>query len=1499
MDLHLLFFRFPLHRTAVLAGALLLAAAPLSARAAADFIWIEAQSPVEPVLDAVSLGHHGHPELLSGGAWLSAGITEEEAADAVPPEGLRLRYRVTVEDAATFQAWARIGYEGARSPFEWRINGGEWRRVEPDQATTNVMRLGEWVEVAWLHLGEVTLPAGSVDWEFRYPRPAEGRFLMGLDTLALVVGDWVPEGRLRPDESYDDAPSEAAREKVYQLPDADGASRSSVELSGLWEFARYDDPDMNENTYEPIASLPREEDYPLRWMGVEVPGSSWNHRPETAFAHRAFYRTRIDVPATHADRGFKLNSWGTNWIVSVFVNGELAGTHRSVWIPWQMDLSDHIRPGEVNELVIGVKGSYYAVDPRFSSPQEFRNRPVTAPRGARWIAPIYPSTKGDGNGLHYGLVNQLFLESVGKAYVEEVVTRPSVENRRLEADLTLHNTSPTARTVTVQSDAVYEADGRVERSFDPVTVDLPPNGSTTVTIAGDWDEPRLWWPQTSPEGRADLYDLRTTITEAGRPLDVHLQRFGFREVTVRGTGIYINGVRRNFWSWVSVRGNPRTEEEWLEAFHAEDDGSRFRRFSAGRRTSAFLHSRRDRLDFYDRHGIPGRLCSMIDGMFVSYLMPTDNRLLWENMREHIDQMTRAWRNHPSVIIYQVENEFLYINGWNLYRHAHWSDMVAEWIDILRQGKANDPTRPMESGGAGDLQVEAVLGGMEEGGFLSTNSPHYPEAAYDYYPDNAYALEHYSTKAAHWPWRRDKPYIVGESLFARHLELATLTLGDRAYTGMDAQRAGKARYLRMMYGGYRWAGVSAWYPWDHLGEQEDAQKVMSALAAIPRKQTHRLHAGQENRLQFKIMNDTLSADPVMLEWNYRADGRILAGESVELDIERGYGREFEIVINAPEVAERTEGSLFIRLSQPLGKSYRDSRDIPILPAVTSLRVEVPLFVYESEAAVSGFLAARDVAFTRLESLGDPRLTGGEGLLIVGPDALSADESTGNSLRTFAERGGRVIVLEQDNPVAGDNLPVEIITTERFGGYAHPRALGTPVFQDLGVDDLIDWAGDHPTFKRVYEKPVAGARSLAEAGAELPYAPLIEVPVRNGVIVLCQLRVGAKLEVDAAAAILFRNLVETYADFRPAAGVARLFTPGSGLLAEALAESGLHVRPTADLVAALDPDRTRALIISATHENLDLLISRRSQVEAFQEAGGWIILHGLQPRGMAAFNRLLDTGFLLRPFRRERVTLHDRSSPVSAFLGNQDVALLSHRVIQHGRRWVYDHTFSYVIDAVENVAPFTLPPGAPDDPYAYQPTENDQDPFNFVNGLINADDWRYIRQLWWEDPENEPLDLVFRLRAPESLNRISIWNNANYGTIEDIEVIFDGDETRSVRARLPDAPERTDIDFNNPVEVESTVTLRLLSRRIRGTHENRAHLVGIDNVEFRRARPPESRALDSVGGLVPFPRGEGGVLLNQIKFMPAFDEPTEDHVGSKRRLNNALLQNLGVGAPVPDA
>lgn len=70
----------------------------------------------------------------------------------VPVGGALVTYDFPISAAGSREVWARIGYEFARAPFEWRIDSGPWTKVSPDEVTTDAVPLADWNEVAWLKL---------------------------------------------------------------------------------------------------------------------------------------------------------------------------------------------------------------------------------------------------------------------------------------------------------------------------------------------------------------------------------------------------------------------------------------------------------------------------------------------------------------------------------------------------------------------------------------------------------------------------------------------------------------------------------------------------------------------------------------------------------------------------------------------------------------------------------------------------------------------------------------------------------------------------------------------------------------------------------------------------------------------------------------------------------------------------------------------------------------------------------------------------------------------------------------------------------------------------------------------------------------------------------------------------------------------------------------------------------------------------------------------------
>ena len=282
------------------------------------------------------------------------------------------------------------------------------------------------------------------------------------------------------------------------------------------------------------------------------------------------------------------------------------------------------------------------------------------------------------------------------------------------------------------------------------------------------------------------------------------------------------------------------------------------------------------------------------------------------------------------------------------------------------------------------------------------------------------------------------------------------------------------------------------------------------------------------------------------------------------------------------------------------------------------------------------------------------------------------------------------------------------TRAASGFAED--LDHPVFRGLTQKDFFTWGPDEILFRNAYVKPVRGAKSLLQCGNLLQNSGLVEVQAGQGVMLLSQLVIGEKLSHNPVAQTLLENLInyaETYKQvFRP---VSAAVSEGSQL-AKVLDAMGLQYGKVTDPLAALQTPGGVA-VIEATPENLKALAEHLPAVERFTQGGGFLLLSGLTPEGLASYNKLVGFEHVIRPFKRERVVFPAVRDPLTAGLTTGDVASYSSQRIfpwTEGNYVVSDE-FSYVID-YDEVAPF-----GKSSFYAYD---------NIVNGFVNADGWPLI-------------------------------------------------------------------------------------------------------------------------------------------------------------------------------
>lgn len=1448
--------------------ALLLA---IAARAAdpAPFVWIEAESPADST-PAVKPATTGHPEWLSGGKWLFVNVEPKDQAAQLPDGAATFKYPFTAPSEGKYEVWHRAGMEYVRSPFEWRIDAGEWARIDPRDPkfqTIDLMELATWNEVGWQKLGDQPLTRGDHTLEIRVPIPRDGkgqpaRVLFASDCFCLSAGPFRPYSKLKPGETDRDATDEKAAKQVFELPaPAVNGERSAIPLEGLWEVCRHDEA-LPGPVAEPMQGLPEDP----RWKAITVPGDK-NQRPELLFAHRLWYRCRVKVPAEHAGRSFVLTFPQISLNSTVVVNGELCGFNKNPFVHFDIDVTKGIKPGEMNEIRVGIRDYWYAYSTSPTRPMKLREKfnlpPDFARMGFQDLAyPVWGSQQS-------GILVTPTLTAAGPAYSADVFVKPSTAKKQIAAEVTVANPTANEAAVEVVCEAVDHKTGEVAKALPTKAVKVAAGKSETVEVVGDWADPHLWWPDDP-----FLYDLRTTIKIDGKAVDVRHTPFGFREWGVRGKDFTLNGIVWHGWQLATQKGN--TPDEWL-AFMRKTNQNTWRMSGAtqGGPRPFFGMSPDDALDWMDKHGMPVRRCGILDGEAIGSMAVENDpelqklygsKIKMELMNNWVEQMAaqvKGERNHPCIQVWSIENEWLYINCINLYGGLM-DEFEREVLRCTKAVQAVDPTRGVMTDGGGANKDQSMPVHCDH--YLALDVP----GKFAAYPGAAYQPNPKAAGRGRWEWDQKRPRYVGEDFYftGNHPELSTIG-GEVATTGKAGTLKACGLMLSILQQGYRWTGYGAWDFYCGPGDADDSQWLyMSPRAVLCREWDWTFASGKPVKRTLAIFNDTHSADPIRLNWVLTVGGKQVAGGGTTYEVPAGDRQEFELTLPIPQVQERAEGELVLKLTVGDKEVFRDAKAVSILnPAAPSATDAKALAVYDPAGTAAGYLKPQGVAFTPLDDL--KTLPEGAKVLLIGKDALDATESTSSRLAAYASAGRSVIVLEQSHPLRFQALPAEMEAETNDGRVAFAEDPDHPALAGLKDKDFFTWGPDELLYRNAYKKPTRGARSLVQCGDTLRNSALVEVPAGQGVLLLSQLRVGEKVAQNAPAQQLLLNLVGYAAGykqvFRPVAAV----TGGSAMLGKTLDAIGLKYDPAADPMAAIA--KPGIAVVHASPQNLKALAENPEKVEAFTKAGGWLVLNGLTPEGLASYNRLVGWEHSIRPFKRERVTLAPVRRPIMAGVTGGDVTMYSSKRIFDWTEgnYVVSDEFTYVVD-YDDVAPFSKSPF-----FAYD---------NIVNGFVNADGWPLIIN-FPINKDGSPSDVPITFPKEETVTEVTWIGNTNYWPQTKINLIFDGDK-RSYDVQPTGDPQ--------VLQVNPPATAKKMTLQIAGWQEvpGKGALVGIDNIAIKVKRPPEFyervKPLLSVGGLMEYPRGKGGILLCNLNFQEREEVPL--NADKKRHILASLLRNL---------
>lgn len=1450
--------------------------------AASSYIWIESESAkanVDP-----KIGDWGRPQFLSASNWLQISIEEDKVEKEAPASGVLLEYEFASPKTARYEVWNRIGFEFVRSAFEWRIDDGSWKTSSPEDLTTDLMEMGFWCEVAWLKLGEEQVANGAHRLQVRLPKSKDDKgkwqkILYASDALCLSEGPFHPNSRYKPDETGRAAADIAAEKQIFQIPEAKLADRALLKLGGTWEIAR-DDEQLPGEVAEPIKELPKK---PV-WHAVQVPGDKNKVRPDLLFAHRVWYRTRVHVPASMAGRAFYLEFPYNNLNTTVYANGKYCGFEKNSFCAFQVDLTKAIKPGEVNEILVGIRDAWYgrSADPR--RPLKLRktfNYPVSLfSQGFQDMD--YPLWNCSQSGI---LATPSFVIAGGPVYVSDMFVKPSVAQRRLEAEVTLSNTTDREVAGEIRWEVVEDASGRVEHVFKPQTFKAAARQTQATTLSDSWTDPKLWWPDTP-----NLYRLRTIVVLDGKPADVKETIFGFREWGRQGTQFTLNGVVWHMWA--DLIGEHRSPQEWLAAYKKTfQRTTRISTSGQGGENARWLGLEpQDGLEFCDRNGVVVRRNTTLDGEAIGYQFSEGDPetrqqqngselklALMKNWRDQCVAQVKGERNHPSIQVWSLDNEFVFINLINLLGNSPNMDRYEEEITKTHEAvMAADPTRSCMADGGGAMMKNTVPVAGDH--YVATLDARYPDLAYEPFVEGG--------GRGRWKWDQQRPRFIGEDFFATGINPADYAMwgGEVVFQGKAATRDAIAVCYRMLNEGYRWGGhYAAWQLWLG-GEGGPAQYGASnPRAVLTRQWDWTFGSGQKVRRTFGIFNDTQYADPITFNRRLSINGEEVYAKSSTHNVAPGTAEKFEEEIPLPTAASRQEGELLLSLTIGGKEAYRDSKAVSILPRpVPSQLAAKDLAVFDPRGEAAQFLTTIKQQFTPVQSL--EAVPSQARVLVVGSDAIESTNSTSTRLAVLASEGRAVIVLDQSNPLKYQAVPAELELAPRskkneFGSEI-PTAEGRTAFiedashetlRGLKDKDFFTWGPDHLVFRNAYLKPTRGGKSLIQCGPRLEYSALIEVPVGKGVLYLSQLDMGGKLALNAVAQQILLNLIRCGAAYKLEYSPVAAATEDPQLSA-AMDAVGLQYSKAADALAAVRDRANKIALVSATPQNLKALASELPALQSFWERGGTLMLCGLTPEGLADFNHIVGVKHVIRPFRRERVTFPAVRNPLTAGLTTGDIVMLSGKRIfgWTADEYVASDVFTYVVD-LEDLAPF-----AKSDFPNYE---------NIVNGFVSSDGWPLI--IDFEYPKDgKPYEINMDLPQEETLVEYTHDPSVNYNPTTKIALLFDGKDRAEFDLQPNGDPQTFSI---NPPRRAKRVTLQLVSWM---SDPAKRPIIGIDNIYLKAQRSAEwqqtVKPMLNIGGLVQYVKGKGGVVLCNLNFQET--EAVPINKSKKRTILATILRNL---------
>lgn len=346
----------------------------------------------------------------------------------------------------------------------------------------------------------------------------------------------------------------------------------------------------------------------------------------------AWYWRDLDAPANpHAGGRYVLRFWEVDYLADVYVNGVAVGSHEGAEDPFDLDITDAVRPGETNHLAVRVLNpTFEPIDGIALAETPRRNK-------------TYPPAPGAGPN-YGGIVDSVELLVTPAARVTDVFARPDSATGQVRVSVEACNAGSTEARATLELSAGLATEG-ISVAMATVEVVLP-HGVSVHEGTLQLDHPRPW-TLSDPV----LYRVTARLQAArSDSVDERSVRTGFRDFRFERGAFRLNGKRLFFKGShtggdtpVGVRVPYDLDLLRRDLLNVKAMGFNAIRFIAG------MGNRRQ-LDLADELGL-----LVYEESYAGWCLGESPRMC-ELFDRSTVRMIRRDRNHPSVVIWGLLNE---------------------------------------------------------------------------------------------------------------------------------------------------------------------------------------------------------------------------------------------------------------------------------------------------------------------------------------------------------------------------------------------------------------------------------------------------------------------------------------------------------------------------------------------------------------------------------------------------------------------------------------------------------------------------------------------------------------------------------------------------------------------------------------------------------------------------------------------------------------------------